>query len=295
MLYRATLIDKDRADIKELYFKGNAWSHTDDGKDGCMSVATGEHRFTNLSAEQVKPLLPTLAILLEISFYLFFIMLQLCMPAQHDTDLRSLKILALKLKIEANHSRSQISSLQVTGSLPRKVLLFPRLIIIFPLRWINFLTENSITNRAKPIYSPTKFLCFHWEKKNYIFLPHTSPKAKYFWHVFHRKPTFFYWKYGCSPSGDVLVHWLPFPQGSLCKESIEKKSSHICIDSVFFPFPTLPQTTFTANPDSRQRTSLLFSPSKMQRCSLHTTRYHNGHDSYTRDQEAKANFPRTLP
>lgn len=87
-----------------------------------------------LSAEQVKPLLPTLAILLKIFFYLFFIMLQLCMPTQHEADLRSLKILALKLKIEANHSRSQISSLQVTGSLPRKVLLFPRLIIIFPLR-----------------------------------------------------------------------------------------------------------------------------------------------------------------
>lgn len=194
-LYRATLIDKDRADTKELHFKGNAWSHADDGKDGCMSLATGEPGCTNLSAEQVKPLPPTPAILLEIPFYLFFIMLQLCMPAQHEADLRSLKILALKLKIEANHSRSQISSLQVTGSLPRKVLLFPRLIIIFPLRWISSLTENSITNRAKPTYSPTKLLYFHREKKkeilkntfathfteSKIFLTCISLETKIFW------------------------------------------------------------------------------------------------------------------
>lgn len=71
-LYRAILIDKDRADTKELHFKGNAQSATDDGKDGCVPVATGEHRITNLSAEQVKPFLPTLAIVLEISFLFIF-------------------------------------------------------------------------------------------------------------------------------------------------------------------------------------------------------------------------------
>lgn len=221
-------------------------------------------------------------------------MLQLCMPAQHEADLRSLKILALKLKIEANHSRSQISSLQVTGSLPRKVLLFPRLIIIFPLRWISSLTENSITNRAKLIYSPTKLLYFHWEKKikiKKIFLPHTPLKVKYFWHAFHQKPKFFDWKYGCSPSGDVLVHWLPFPQG---KGSIEKKSTCICTNSVFFSFPHTSSDCICCQSRQQAKDSPSHSPSKMQWCPLHNARYPSGHGSSTRDQEAKGNFPITL-
>lgn len=295
-LYRATLIDKDRADTKELYFKGNAWSRTDDGKDGCMSAATGEPRFANLSAEQVKPLLPTLAILLEIPLYLFFIMLQLCMPAQHEADLRSLKILTLKLKIEANHSRSQISSLQVTGSLPRKVLLFPRLIIIFPLRWIRSLTENSITNRAKPIYSPKKLPYFHWEKnknlknifatdftESKIFLTCISSETKIFWLEI--------WLQSLRRHASSLT--LFSPRESMQREYRKKKSTHICIDSIF-PFPHTSSDHICCQPRQQAKDIPSHSPSKMQWCPLHTARYHSGHDSYTRDQEAKGNFPVTL-
>jgi len=50
-------------------------SRTGDSKNQCVAVATGQHPFANFSVEQVKPLLPALAIMLEISFYLFFIKL----------------------------------------------------------------------------------------------------------------------------------------------------------------------------------------------------------------------------
>lgn len=64
---------------------------TNDSKSGCAAFSTGELCFTNLYAEQVKPLLPTQAVLLEIPFYLFFITLPLCVS-------RSLKTWASRLK-----------------------------------------------------------------------------------------------------------------------------------------------------------------------------------------------------
>lgn len=51
---------------------------TNDSKNNCVVVSTGELCFINLCAEQVKALLPTQAALLEIPFYLFFITLPLC-------------------------------------------------------------------------------------------------------------------------------------------------------------------------------------------------------------------------
>lgn len=208
------------------------------------------------------------------------------------------------------------------------------------------MTENSITDRAKPISFPTKLVYLQREKnknsKPKIFLPHTSLKAKktkYFQYVFHWKPKCFDWKYCWSASRDLLIHWLPFPQGAgkicygmarwrtpilqrfsslnediswgkiwwnetmlaiasievpqvpvlKCNDSLSElkllfwlncfawswalfkilifptvlnkkrveKQTQIGTDFVFSPFPTLPQTTFTSKPDSRQRTPLL--------------------------------------
>lgn len=69
-----------------------------EGKHGCGLVAAGVRHFTNLSVEQVKPLLWRLATLLELSLFIFQ-NAQLCLAAQHEAGLRNLKTSALRLKI----------------------------------------------------------------------------------------------------------------------------------------------------------------------------------------------------
>lgn len=109
-------------------------------------------------------------------------MLQLCMPARHEADLRSLKTWALRQgsKPEGNHPTYQISVYRWQDRCLEKWGFFPRLIKISPLRWTGFLTENSITNRAKPISSPRKLVYLRGGKKN--------QKPKYFCHIIRWKP-----------------------------------------------------------------------------------------------------------
>lgn len=140
----------------------------DDSKYKCVPVAAGKHHFMNISAEQEKPLSPTLAIPSEISFYLFFIILQQCMPAHHKAAWGAWK-----------HS-FKTQNQKETTSYPKSLLyrwqnyclgkcFSSHLIKIFPLRWTGFSTENSITNRAKPISSPIKLVHLQGEKnKNKI-------------------------------------------------------------------------------------------------------------------------------